>query len=61
MERGGNPPGGSVGTSGAVDLPTGSKGLSFNFNQPIDLTPGLTYSVSASFDNGCTINSGFTT
>jgi len=56
-----NAPGGSVGTSGAVDLPTGSKGLSFNFNQPLDLTTsGFTYSVSATFDNGCSIGSSFT-
>jgi|GEM_PF-2956409 len=52
-----NAPGGTVGTSGAVDLPTGSKSLSFNFN---NLTSGVTYSVSASFDNGCTVNSSFT-
>jgi hypothetical protein len=55
-----NSPGGTVGTTGVVDLPPGSKGLLFHFNKPIDLTPGLTYSVSATFDNGCSVTASFT-
>ena len=51
-----NAPGGSVTPSGSVDLPTGTKGIQFNFNKNLDTTPGLTYSVSATFDNGCTVN-----